>query len=59
MGQTQEARADLADLEKLVPEFPAPLVPSAIVLNADFLAACLAREEAKALLNPSPPPSKP
>jgi len=34
-----------------VPEFPAPLVPSAIVLSPDFLAACLAHEEAKALLN--------
>jgi tetratricopeptide (TPR) repeat protein len=50
LGRTEEARADLAHLEKLVPEFPAPLVPAAIYLEADFLAVCLAHEEAKALL---------
>jgi tetratricopeptide (TPR) repeat protein len=59
LGRTEEARADLAELEKLGPAFPAPLAPSAILLPPDFLAVCLAHEEAKALLNPPPPPPKP
>jgi tetratricopeptide (TPR) repeat protein len=59
LGRTEEARADLADLEKLVPEFPAPLAPTAIFLDTDFLAGCLAHEEAKALLDSAPPVSKP
>ena len=59
LGRTEEARADLAELENLRPVFPVPPVPSAILLQPDFLAVCLAHEEAKALLNPPPPPSNP
>jgi serine/threonine protein kinase len=59
LGRTEEARADLAELENLRSVFPVPPAPSAILLQPDFLAVCLAHEEAKALLNPPPPPSKP
>ena len=58
-GRTKEARASLAELDKLLPAFPAPGAPSAILLQPDFLAVCLAHEEAKALLNLPPPPSNP
>ena len=59
LGRTKEARANLAELEKLLPALPPPGAPSAILLQPDFLAVCLAHEEAQALLNPQPPPSKP
>jgi serine/threonine protein kinase/Icc-related predicted phosphoesterase len=59
LGRTEEARANLGELEKLLPGLPTPGAPSAIVLQPDFLAVCLAHEEAKALLNPPPAPSKP
>jgi tetratricopeptide (TPR) repeat protein len=58
-GRTREARANLAELDKLLPALPAPGAPSAILLQPDFLAVCLAHEEAKALLNPPAPPSNP
>jgi len=57
LGRTKEARANIAQLEKLLPALPTPGAPSAILLQPDFLAVCLAHEEAKALVNP--PPSKP
>jgi tetratricopeptide (TPR) repeat protein len=57
LGRTKEARANLAELEKLLPALPPPGAPSAILLQPDFLAVCLAHEEAKARVNP--PPSKP
>jgi hypothetical protein len=59
LGRTKDARANLAELEKLLPALPTPGAPSAILLQPDFLAVCLAHEEAKALVNPPPPPSKP
>ena len=61
LGRTEEARADLAELEKLLHAFPAPPALSAILLlQPDFLAACLAREEAKALIGaPSAPVAVP
>ncbi len=59
LGRTKEARANLGELEKLLPALPTPGAPSAILLQPDFLAVCLAHEEARALLNPPPPPSKP
>jgi tetratricopeptide (TPR) repeat protein len=58
-GRAEKPRADVAELEKLQPALPAPPAPSAIVRQPDFLAVCLAHEEAKALLNPPPPPAKP
>jgi len=61
LGRTEEARADLAELEKLLHAFPAPPALSAILLlQPDFLAACLAQEEAKALIGaPSAPVAVP
>jgi eukaryotic-like serine/threonine-protein kinase len=59
LGRTEEARADLAELEKLLPALPVPSVVSAILLPSDLLAVCLAHQEAKALLNAPPPLSKP
>jgi tetratricopeptide (TPR) repeat protein len=50
LGRTEEARADLAELEKQQPILPVPPAPSAILLEPDFLAVSLAHEEAKALL---------
>jgi serine/threonine protein kinase len=58
LGRTEEARADLAQLEKLLPALPVPSVVAAILLPPDFLAVCLAHEEAKALLSPPPPAFK-
>jgi tetratricopeptide (TPR) repeat protein len=59
LGRIEEARADLAELEKLLPALPVPSVVSAILLPSDFLAVCLAHEEAKAFLNAPAPLSKP
>jgi tetratricopeptide (TPR) repeat protein len=61
LGRMEEARADFAELEKLQPALPVPPALSAILVNPDIVAACLAHEEARALLNaPAPPsPSKP
>jgi tetratricopeptide (TPR) repeat protein len=59
LGRTEEARADFTELEKLLSPLPAPPALSAILSPPDFLAACLAYDEAKALLNPPPSPSKP
>jgi tetratricopeptide (TPR) repeat protein len=60
LGRTEEARADLAELEKLLHAFPAPPALSPILIpQPDFLAACLAREEAEALLNLPPSLTKP
>jgi hypothetical protein len=57
LGRTEEARADFTELAKLL--FPAPPALSAILSQPDFLAACLAYDEAKALMNPPPSLSKP
>jgi eukaryotic-like serine/threonine-protein kinase len=59
LGRTEEARADLAELEKLQPALPVPPALSAALINPDIVAACLAHEEAKALLNFPPPAPKP
>jgi eukaryotic-like serine/threonine-protein kinase len=61
LGRTEEARADLAELEKLLHAFPAPPALSPILLpQPDFLAACLAQREAKALIGaPSAPVAVP
>jgi len=61
LGRTEEARADLAELEKLLHAFPAPPALSAVLLlQPDLLAACLAQEEAKALIGaPSAPVAVP
>ena len=52
LGRTNQARADLAELEKLIHNFPVPLSTSAIPFPPDVLAVFLAHEEAKALQNP-------
>ena len=49
LGRTEEARADLAELEKLRPALPDPPAPSATLLQPDLLVVCLAHEGAKAL----------
>jgi len=61
LGRTEEARADLAELEKLLAAFPAPPALLAILLlQPDFLAACLAQGEAKAFMGaPSAPVAVP
>jgi hypothetical protein len=61
LARAEDARADFADLEQLVPEFNAPLVPAAIYLEADFLAVCLAHEKPKHSWEPTPRrlPSRP
>jgi tetratricopeptide (TPR) repeat protein len=58
LGGMEEARIDFAELEDLRPALPVPPALSAILLDPDFLAVCLAHEEAKALLSPQPPPFK-
>lgn len=46
-----EARADLAELESLLPRFAEPPAGWAVFRSADVMAAFLARAEARALLN--------
>jgi len=58
LGRMEEARTDFAELEDLRPALPVPPALSAILLEPDFLAVCLAHEEAKTLLSPQPPPFK-
>jgi len=59
LGRTEEARADFAELEKLQPALPVPPALTATLVNPDIVAASLAHEEARALLNLAPPPGKP
>ena len=59
LGRTNEARADFSELEKLALPLPAHDSSSPDLSKIDHLAVCIAYEEARALLNPSPSPSKP
>lgn len=56
-NRLSEARADLAELEPLLPRFAEPPAGWAVFRSADVMAAFLARAEARALLN-SPPTTK-
>jgi tetratricopeptide (TPR) repeat protein len=58
LGRMEEARIDFAELENLRPALSVPPALSAILLEPDFLAVCLAHEEVKALLSQPPPPFK-
>jgi tetratricopeptide (TPR) repeat protein len=54
-GKMDEARADLAELEKCLPLVQARPTLSPIVFRSDAMAACLAHEEAKELLSSRQP----
>ena len=51
LGRTNAARADFAALEKLMLPLPAQKQLSPALLSDNHMAACIAYEEAKALLN--------
>ncbi len=51
LGLSADARRELDDLDSLQPAFPARPAPSSVLLDPDLIAAELAREEARTVLD--------
>jgi serine/threonine protein kinase len=61
LGRLEEARADLAEMESLLPDLPTFLAPPALsnlLFNPDWVVAFLARDEARTLLISEPAPAR-